>query len=158
MVFLVLHRLVRYHTEKWWEENALSISNRRWKSIKMTKISVVWLKSAGLKSFMRSAKPNVIIHTFMDLPPHPLLSFHSSLDPSLSPELFMPGSEKWMHLPKGAEVEEREVSHFDRYSLMMKVTEGFESSRKYRWRDGSLWQWRVIVCLRLLVYTFNVCM
>lgn len=33
-----------------------------------------------------------------------------------------------MHLPKGAEVEKREVSRFDTYSLMMKVTEGFESS------------------------------
>lgn len=28
-----------------------------------------------------------------------------------------------MHLPKGAEVEEREVSRFTRYSLMIKVTQ-----------------------------------
>lgn len=37
----------------------------------MTKTKVVWLKSAGLKSFMRSAKPNVITLTSLDLPPHP---------------------------------------------------------------------------------------
>lgn len=54
-----------------------------------------------------------------------------------------------MHLPKGAEVEEREVSRFARYSLMMKVTEGFESSRCFRkrgWRDGTFWQQNVCVC------------
>lgn len=47
-----------------------------------------------------------------------------------------------MHLQKRAEAEEREGSCFARYSLMMKVTEGFESShcfRKRGWCDGTLW-------------------
>lgn len=33
-----------------------------------------------------------------------------------------------MRSPKGAKVEKREVSHIDRYTPMMKVTEGFDSS------------------------------
>lgn len=95
-----------------WEREMQTESSRRWKSMKMTKTEVVWLKSAGLKSFMRSAKLNVITHTSLDLPPHPTYSFslfilhwncHSALKYSC------PGSEKWMHLPKGAEVEREKL-------------------------------------------------
>lgn len=50
-------------------------SNRWWKSMTMMKTKVVWLKSAGLKSFMRSAKPNMITHTSPDLLPHSSNSF-----------------------------------------------------------------------------------
>lgn len=102
--------------------------------------------------------------TSLPTPPPLLLSFHSSLDLSLRPEIFMAGSEKWMHLPKGAEVEDREVSRFARYSLMMKVTEGFESSRCFRkcgWRDCScchrcLSLWEYMHCERAQMQ--RVCM
>lgn len=128
----------------------------RLKSIKRIRTTIVWLKSAGFESFMRSAKPNVITHTSLGLPPNiptPFpLSFYSSLDLSLSPEIFMRGSEKWMLLPKGAEVEEREVSRFDRYSLMMKVTEGLSQLLQ------EMWMAWVMVALCMVVYRLLSCM
>lgn len=125
------------------------------------KTKAVWLKSAELKSFMRSAKPNVITHTSLDLLPHPPYSFslfilhwicHSALKYSC------PALKNECICRKGAEVEEREVSRFTRYSLMMKVTEDFESSRCFRkcgWRDSTQWPWCVIVCVCLRVWALS---
>lgn len=97
----------------------------------MKKTLEVWLKSKQLKSFMRSAKPNVITHTYLDLPPSSPHFFsvfilhwicHSALKYSCrlwKMNASAESSRSW---------KEREVSRYDRYSLMMKVTESFESS------------------------------
>lgn len=71
----------------------------------------------------------LLVPPWTSLPIPPTSSLFSFFTGSVTqPWNIHAGSEKWMHLPKGAEVEKREVSRFDTYSLMMKVTEGFESS------------------------------
>lgn len=59
-----------------------------------------------------------------------------------------------MRLPKRAEVEEKEVSRFARCSLMMKVTEGLDSSRGSRNNCGGGTFYWSCECQCVCVYFF----